>query len=78
MRYIMKTRQEIKEIAKNELRPNRGQCIGVYLLTTIIAAILCSVTAGFGSIILAPVMSVAYCGFFLAVYSYLNYTIIFG
>ena len=68
MSYTMKTRQEIKEIAKNELRLNRGQCIGVYLLTAIIAAILSSVTAGFGSIILAPVMSVAYCGFFLAVY----------
>lgn len=75
MRYIMKTRQEIKEIAKNELRPNRGQCIGVYLLTAIIAAILSVITAGFGSIILAPVMSVACSGFFLAVYRGGNATV---
>ena len=64
----MKTRQEIKERAKARLQANRGNCIGVYVLLVIIAAILGGVTAGLGVLVLMPVLSVASAGFFAAVY----------
>ena len=68
MSYLMKTRQEIKEQAKTQLTLQRGICIGVYLITTALAAVLASATMGFGTLVLSPALTVATCGFFAAAY----------
>ena len=48
----MKTRQDIKQIAKERLRENRGNCIGVYVLFVIAASVLGGVTMGLGALVL--------------------------
>lgn len=68
MSYLMKTRQEIKETAKAQLSVYRGPCIGVYLLTMILSAVLGGVTLGMGSVIVMPVVMIAMNGFYAAVY----------
>ena len=65
----MRTRQEIKEIAKERLQENRGACIGVYALTVVIIAVLSGATAGFGLLVLGPILIVASSGFFAAVFA---------
>ena len=64
----MKTRQEIKQIAKERLRENRGNCIGVFVLFVIAASILSGATMGLGALVLMPVLTVAACGWFTRVY----------
>ncbi|MBQ9264401.1 MAG: DUF975 family protein [Clostridia bacterium] len=68
MEYNMRTRQEIKEIAKARLAGNRGPCIGVYILMVISLSVLGGATAGIGALVLGPVIAVAASGFFAAVY----------
>ena len=46
-RSNMRTRQEIKEIARVQLAQNRSACICVYLLTIVIAGALSALTFGF-------------------------------
>lgn len=65
----MKTRQEIKAIAKERLRQNRGNCIGVYVLMLVASAILGSVTFGIGTLVVLPIMTVAASGWFANVYA---------
>lgn len=62
----MKTRQEIKAIAKQRLAENRGNCIGVYVLFLVACALLGSVTLGLGALVLMPILTVAVSGFFAA------------
>ena len=64
----MKTRQEIKQIAKERLRENRGNCIGVYVLFVIAASVLGGVTMGLAALVLMPVLTVAVSGWYLRVY----------
>lgn len=66
MDYNMRTRQEIKAVAKARFGENRGQCIGVYVLFTLIIGALSSTAAG--AIVLMPVFQVAASGFFAAIY----------
>lgn len=68
MVYIMKTRQEIKLQAKEQLNLQRGICIGIYAITMVCAIILSSFTSGIGSLVISPVLTVAACGFFAAAY----------
>lgn len=64
----MRTRQEIKEIAKVQLAQNRSACICVYLLTIVIAGALSALTFGFASL-LTPAVTIAGCGFFVCGYN---------
>lgn len=69
MAYLMRTRQEIKEVAKSQLNLYRGPCIGVFLCTFIAAAMLGGMSMGILSVVITPVLSVAACGFYAAVYA---------
>ena len=64
----MKTRQEIKQIAKERFKENRGNCIGVFVLFVIAASILSGATMGLGALVLMPVLTVAVSGWYLRVY----------
>ncbi|MBE5770668.1 MAG: DUF975 family protein [Clostridia bacterium] len=68
MTYIMKTRQEIKAQAKEQLNLQRGLCIGIYLLAMAAMAILSACTLGLGTLMVAPVIMIATSGFFAAAY----------
>lgn len=65
----MKTRQEMKMNARNILRAHQGQVIGAYLVAMVIAMVVTSVTAGFGSFLVMPVLMVTMKGFFHAMYT---------
>ena len=71
----MKTRQEIKMIAKERLRQNRGNCIGVYVLFLIAGMALGGLTFGIGALVLVPILTVAMCGWFANVYAGDNLTV---
>ena len=72
---MMKTREEIKLAAKGRLAENRGNCIGVYLLTVIVGSAVGAITAGVGALLLMPVVIIAGNGFFTAVYHGENRTV---
>ena len=65
----MKNRQEIKETAKAQLSAYRGPCIGVYLLTAVLSAVLGGITLGLGAVAVMPVVMVGTSGFYAAVYA---------
>ena len=65
---MMKTRQEIKAIAKANMKQNWGQCIAVTVLFLVIGLVLSYVTMGIGAMLLMPVITVALAGFHVAVY----------
>ncbi len=67
--YLMKTRQEIKQQARDCLREQRGSCIGIYLLSMLVTGVLSVCTMGLGALVLIPVAQVATSGFFAAVYA---------
>lgn len=73
--FMMKTREEIKLAAKGRLAENRGNCIGVYLLTVIVGSAVGAITAGVGALLLMPVVIIAGNGFFTAVYHGENRTV---
>ena len=67
MDYTMKTRQEIKATARARFGVHRGPSIGVYVLYSLILGAL-SGAFGVGLAVLGPILMVAVCGFFSAVY----------
>ena len=71
----MKTRQELKQIAKERLAANRGNCIGVYVLVLVASAILGGISFGLGALVLLPILSVAMAGWFYRVFRGENLTI---
>lgn len=68
MAYYMRTRQEMKEIAKARLSENRGVCIGVYLLSMAVGVLAGGMTLGIGALVVMPAVIVAANGFFAQVY----------
>lgn len=71
----MRTRQEIKEIAKERFRENRGNSIGVFVLYIIAASVLGGATMGLGALALMPILMVAASGWFARVYRGENLTV---
>ena len=66
MDYHMKSREQIKELAKARLMAYRSPCVGVYVITAVASLVLgCT---GIGALILMPVIMVAASGFFAAVF----------
>ncbi len=65
---MMKTRPEIKEIAKANMKQNWGQCVAVLLILSVITVVLVTVAAGVGALLLVPVISIAANGFFVRTY----------
>lgn len=65
---MMKTRPEIKEIAKANMKQNWGQCVAVLLILSVITVVLVTVAAGVGAMLLVPVISIAANGFFVRTY----------
>ncbi len=68
MEYSMKTREEIKQTARERLTGSRNSSIAVYLLALIAFGVLSAASLGLASLVLAPVIVVASDGFFAAVY----------
>ena len=64
----MRTRPEIKETAKANMKQNWGQSVAVMLLFSVITVVLSYVTAGLGMMLLVPVISIAANGYFVRSY----------
>lgn len=64
----MEDRVAIKERAKEMLRDYRGNCIGVYVLYTVLVAISAAVLYGLGSLFLEPPLLIGISLFSLYVY----------
>lgn len=65
---MMKTRPEIKETAKANMKQNWGQSVAVLLVFSVITVVLAYVTAGIGAMLLIPVISIATNGYFVRSY----------
>lgn len=65
---MMKTRPEIKETAKANMKQNQGQCVAVLLILSVITVVLVTVAAGVGAMLLVPVISIAANGYFVRTY----------
>lgn len=65
---MMKTRPEIKETAKANMKQNWGQCVAVLLILSVITVVLVTVAAGVGAMLLVPVISIAANGYFVRTY----------
>ncbi len=63
------TRVEIKTYARQRLKENQGNSIGVYVLYLVAGTVITAVTLSFGAFFLIPVLTVAMNGFFLRVYN---------
>lgn len=64
----MKTRQEMKQIARETLRAHQGQAIGAYLIAMVLMMVVSSITFGLGTLLVMPVLMIAMKGFFHAMY----------